>query len=397
MQPASRPTPLAGPDYARGVHRLLPALTDHVTGDAIDPLGLGLPASTRRVAVLVVDGLGSRQLAEHAEHAPLLSGLEGPVLHAPFPSTTATSLAGIGTGRPPGEHGITGYSMGVRGFDEPLYALTWTWQRHEPEPALDARDEVVPERFQPDPTALTLARARGVRPVSVLRSEFVPSGLTRAGLRGGDVVRAEALDDTLAAVVTALEGPAPAVVYAHHGDLDMTGHLEGPATSPWRDELVRIDSALAALRRRLPADTAVIVTADHGMVAVPHEAGVELADRPDLLDGVRVLTGDARARQLFTEPGASERVAARWRAEVGEDADVCTRDEAVARGWFGPRVDERAAERIGDVIVTARVAAVAWVHRDLDLLGGRMAGMHGAATPEELEIPALRLDPAATR
>jgi hypothetical protein len=369
-------------DVSRVVPDAVAALTDGPRGP------LPLPSGLAAVVVLVIDGLGARSLAAHAELAPLLTSLPGPTLDAPFPSTTATSLTSIGTGEAPGIHGIVSYSLAVPGDDRPLITLTWSWGRQDLD--LDARDDVVPEHYQPRPTAFERAIARGVRAVTVLRPEFATSGLTRVGLRGGEVVPATGREETFAAAVRCAAGPGPTVVYAHHGDLDAIGHLTGPGSDAWCTELAAIDASLARVADTLPPRTAIVVTADHGMVRIPPERFVELADDAAWLDGVRVLTGDARCRQLHVHPGAADEVLARWRERCGADAHVVSRAEAIDAGWFGPEVTEEVRHRIGEVLVVAR-SDTAWVHRDRDLFGGRLPGQHGALTPDELQVPALVL------
>jgi predicted AlkP superfamily pyrophosphatase or phosphodiesterase len=375
--------PLPQPDERRGLHHLLPAALRALRGGPATLLPLA--PRLRGVAVLVVDGLGHHQLMAHAGLAPTLAGVHGPVGLAPFPTTTATSLTTIGTGLHPGAHGVTGYSFAVSGHDEPLFALTWSLGAHDS--TREASSRIVPEWLQPAATVFERARAQGVRPVTVLREEFVTSGLTRAGLRGGDVAVASGLEPTLTAVRDALAGDVPTLVYAHHPDLDMIGHLTAPGSEEWCAELARIDAAVRAAVDMLPPDTALVVTADHGMVAIPEDGFIELADRPELLEGVTMLCGDARARQLHTGPGVRDAVLATWRDHAGERAHVVTREQAVAAGWFGAHVSADAAARIGDVIVSARDLDVAWVHRDRDLLGGRLPGMHGALTPQEQQVP----------
>jgi hypothetical protein len=349
---------------------------------------LALPDDVRAVVLVVVDGLGRRLLDAHADLAPFLAAAPGLTLDAPYPTTTPTSLTSIGTGVPPGRHGITATSMAVPHDDRPLITLTWSWIRQDLD--LDARDDVVPESFQPLPTAFELARDDGLRAVTVLRPEFATSGLTRAGLRGGEVVGATGREETLTAAVAAASGDGrPTVVYAHHGDLDALGHLTGPGSDQWCTELAAIDAAIAQVAADLPRDVALLITADHGMVRVPPDGFVELADQPALLEGVRVLTGDPRARQLHVRPGAAPDVAAAWRVACAGRAHVRTREEAIAAGWFGPEVAEHVRPRIGDVVVSASHLEVAWVHRDADLFGGRLPGQHGALTPEEIEVPAL--------
>jgi hypothetical protein len=352
--------------------------------------GVPIPDGTRAVVVLLVDGLGRRLLDEHADLAPRLAGSPGQTLDAPFPTTTATSLTSIGTGLPPGQHGLVGYSLAVPGHERRLVVLTWGWERQDLD--LDAREDVPPEWLQPSPTVLERAGSVGVDAVAVLRPEFPTSGLTRAGLRGGQVLTATGLTDTLtAAVGAATTTTRPTVVYAHHGDLDTIGHVTGPGTDHWCAELQRIDDELSRVVDGLPPDVALVVTADHGMVHIPPAGFVELADEPALLDGVRLLTGDPRARQLHTVPGAAEDVAAAWQEHAGERAHVVTRDLAVEAGWFGPQVDDRVRPLIGDVVIGAGVPDVAWVHRDADPFGGRLVGQHGGLTRDEVEVPALVL------
>ena len=366
---------------------MLPAALAAVTGG--DPAPLTFPRDTSGVVVLVVDGLGRELLDGHAPLAPTLAGAPGPTLDASFPTTTSTNLTTLGTAAFPIEHGVVGTGIAIPGHDRTMVSLTWTWDRQLG--GADARDDVPPERFQPRDTVFSRATAAGVRATTVLRPEFATSGLTRAGLRGGTVVTATGLDATLAAAVDAARR-GPAIVYAHDGDLDAAGHLAGPGSDAWCSELVRVDAALDRCRDRLPADVALVVVADHGMVAVDHERREDLADLPGLLTGVRVLAGDPRARQLHVEPGALDEVAAAWREHLGDTGHVVTRDEAIAAGWFGPadRRRDGVPARIGDLLVLAD-GEVAWVHRDRDPLGGRLPGQHGSLTDAELCVPAVTL------
>jgi hypothetical protein len=370
---------------ALGLDGLVPGLVAALQGRIADH---PLPLRDRpdAVVLLVVDGLGRRLLDRHRDVAPTLAAAPGTTLDAPFPTTTATSLTTLGTARSPGEHGIVGYALRPPSHERRLVTLTWSWDRQDL--GRDARDEVVPEALQPHEPWPGLGRDLPV--ATVLRPEFAASGLTRAALRGAAVHPAAGLDATLEASLRALADGAR-LVYAHHGDLDATGHLLGPGHERWCEELARVDDALAAFAARLPAGVVAVVTADHGMVAVPPDGFVELADEPTLLEGVRLLAGEGRARALHVEPGAADDVAAAWRAHVGDRGVVATRDEAVEQGWFGPRVTDRVRPLLGDVVVAATVPGVSWVHRDEDAFGGRLAGQHGALTDDEVQVPAIVL------
>ena len=114
------------PQYGSGA---LPDLASSVLaalGVPGEACPLGLPPADR-VCRLVIDGLGWELLRAHPAAAPFLSELavSGRPLTAGFPATTATSLASLGTGRPPGQHGLLGYQVAVPGAGLLLNALRW--------------------------------------------------------------------------------------------------------------------------------------------------------------------------------------------------------------------------------------------------------------------------------
>src|SRR5215475_2112955 len=120
MPPAPHPRPGGLPDVLPGV---LAALG--VPGP--DPLGLTDElAGVRNVAVLLVDGFGFHQMPEAAEVGPTIADIhEGRLgrtrqIVCGFPSTTPVSLVGLGTGAPPGAHGVMGFSVRVPGSDRVL-------------------------------------------------------------------------------------------------------------------------------------------------------------------------------------------------------------------------------------------------------------------------------------
>lgn len=344
---------------------------------------LGLPTSDA-VVVFVVDGLGAQQLREHRDVAPFLAAHLDRTIDAVFPSTTATSLASIGTGLPPGQHGLTGYAVAHPGHDHPLSLLTWRIGLRGG--GFDVRDQVVPEEYQPAPTAFERADGLGANVAVVVHPDFTRSGLTRAGLRGGTRVEAVGLQATVEAAVAATRGRGPTLVYAHHPDVDTMGHVSGAGSEEWATALAAVDAEVARIAELLPRGTTLVVTADHGMVTVPDEEVVELADRPELTAGVRVVAGEPRVRQLWVEEGARDDVLAAWSEALEGRAVVTTREDAIAAGWFGV-VADHVVDRIGEVLVVVTRGSVA--HREVDPMEGRLRGQHGGLSREELEVPLI--------
>ncbi|MEP6562355.1 MAG: nucleotide pyrophosphatase/phosphodiesterase family protein, partial [Nakamurella sp.] len=337
----SRPA-IAAPRYDDGwLGSVLPGVAALFGVDTGRP-ALALPPADR-VCVVVIDGLGQRQLEQATGDAPFLASLlwGGRTLVAGCPSTTATSMASFATGRPPGQHGLVGYEVMDPDRGVLLNELRW-------EPPTD------PLRWQPYPTVFQALEAAGVAVVKIGNPEFDGSGLTQAALRGGRFIGADQLHTRVDLAVQVLAEPGPGLVYLYWGDVDGAGHRCGWQSRQWRKALRLADRGLARLAAKLGRGTLLLITADHGMVDVPHGRRMDLAEYPDLAQQLLVLGGEGRFAQAYCRPGCSEAdaqaLAAAFRDVIGDRALVRTRAAAIADGWFGP-VDDRVLGRIGDVLV----------------------------------------------
>ncbi len=348
-----------------------------------DPLGLTTAlAGARRVAVLLVDGLGADLVRRHADLAPTLASLASPVgdLSAPCPSTTPVSLTTLGTGLPPGSHGVLGFvtvvpgEAGATGDERTLNHIQWT-------------DDPDPEIWQPQPTVFARAAAAGVPATVVAPYAYSRSGLSRAAYRGATYAGTVGAGDLAARVLQALSATPRALVYGYFADLDLTGHVRGVDSDSWRAQLQLVDRMVELIVAGLPGDAALLVTADHGMLDVPADSRLDLDTVPELIDGVRLLTGEPRARYVHAVPGAAADLLDRWRELLGERAWVVSRDEAIASGVFGA-VDPRLAARIGDVVALAR-GTWALTASQREPGPSRLTAYHGSLTATELAIPLL--------
>ncbi len=353
-------------------------------GRSGDPLGLaaGPLAGVRRVAVLLVDGLGWHQLPLAAPYAPTLAaavagrlGVARP-LTAGFPSTTPTSLVSLGTGAAPGAHGVLGFTVRIPGTDRVLNHVRWG-----ADPA--------PRGWQPLPTLFERAAAAGV-PVSVAsRAEFAGTGLTVAGY--GDVAYygAGTVDEVASALLAGVSvGVGPALAYGYHPDLDRAGHVHGVDSPQWRAAVAGVDRLVTRVVEGLPPDGALVVTADHGQLDIPPSCRFDCDGDPRLRAGVEVVAGEARVRYLHTVAGAAADVIATWRGVLGDAATVVCRDEAVSTGWFGP-VPAVHRERIGDVVVACRDRYVVLATATEPAAVAGFVGFHGSTTAAEMAVPLL--------
>jgi hypothetical protein len=382
---APRTRPRAVPDAAPPPAPYVPAygrasLAD-LPGSLLASLGvpgantLGLEPATR-VCLFLIDGLGADLLAAYPEAAPFLSSQIMRPLTAGFPSSTPTSLATLGTGAPPGEHGMVGIQMAVPGEGRLFNCLRWT------APGLS----IDPDTWQPSETVYERMAALGVNPVYVAPAAFDGTGLTRAVYRGMRYWAAESVDERLAAVRQALRDSGFVTVY--YGEVDRMGHMKGWGSPEWLEQVAIADRMAERIAESLPAGAALYVTADHGMINAGDKIDADL--RPDLRDGVHLLGGEARARHLYTAAGAVAAVRETWAEALAGRAWVVTREDAADAGWFGHRVRPEWLARIGDVVVVPYGDCVI-VASEAEPLESSLIGYHGSLTPAEQNVPLVEI------
>ena len=355
------------PPYDAGcISNIVPALLHTLERD----VGWVPPAllEADRVVLLVLDGLGWNQLAARTHLTPTLAELDGTSISTVVPSTTATALTSISTGLPPGEHGVMGYRIAV-GADV-LNVLRWTTDGR------DARQAIVPGELQPH------APFGGQRPPVLTRAEFAGSGFTLAHL---DPVRFTGYRTlgTLTAELVRLCRAGEPLVYAYYEGLDKVSHEYGLGAQ-YDEELRWIDRLVATLLEELPAGTALAVTADHGQV----ETGDNVVDLPsDVLTHVAMQSGEGRFRWLHARAGRTPMLAEAAAGLLGDQAWVCTREEAIDGGWYGPKVTDAAAGRLGDVLLAAKGTVAFFDPKDTGPYV--LIGRHGSLTPDEMLVPFL--------
>jgi hypothetical protein len=335
-------------------------------------LGLG---TGRRVVVCLVDGLGYELLSRHRDLAPFLTeqmGSRSPIT-AGFPSTTVASLGSVGTGMPPGTHGLVGYQVAVPGAGRLHNSLRWD-------------GDVDPLTWQPHPTVFERAATAGVAVTQVGPAAFKQTGFTRAALRGASYRSANSVGERVADVASSAATGERSLVYVYFGDLDSTGHRRGCASESWRSELAHTDEIVERLWGALPPGVDLVVTGDHGMIDVPPEARVDADAVPALREGVALLGGEPRARYVYAQPGAGADVLAAWREVMDGRMWVLDREEAVAAGWFGATVAEQVRLRLGDVVAAASGNGAVVATR-AEPLESRLVGMHGSLTADEMLVP----------
>ncbi len=361
------------PAASRSITGVAPELLASVRGEST-----WLPA-VRSAVLVVVDGLGAIPLRAHAGHArTLTAGMsKKDVAGAVFPTTTASALTSLVTGVYPGEHGLVGYRVRDPERDRLVNQLS-EWDKARLDPRV----------WQSHPTVFERADALGMPSFAVGMPGYVSTGFSVATLRGAEFHGGKTAAERVQIAWELADATPGSIVYCYLPEVDKAGHRYGVDSAEWVAALEDVD---AALSRPIPAGVGVLVTADHGMIDVPHHRQLLLEEGDGWHDGVRHIGGEPRMLHVYLEPDAPlVPVLERWRRDLSGLADVTSRDEAIASGLFGPVVTDAAASRIGDLIVIARGNRAIYDGAAADQRSRGMIGQHGALTDEEWRVPLLR-------
>lgn len=214
------------PTIAAALGILAPA---QATGQALETL----PAN--HVLLIFLDGFGYIRYVEALEDGliPYIATLGAPlVAMTTYPPCTSVSSASLLTGAPPTVHGAT--QRGIR--------------KTEVETIFDVASAA----------GLRVAAVEGDALSFELRNaEFALSG-DRDGNGGTD-------DNVLANAMTVLEEGMPDLFFVHFHGIDDQGHEYGPDAPAERAKISEVDAAVEQIIQAAPADTLVIIFADHGM------------------------------------------------------------------------------------------------------------------------------------
>ena len=353
------------PDYGRrSLADLVPAIAGRTAM---------LPEEARsatQVVLLVLDGLGWNQLQARPTLAPVLTSMAGGPITSVAPTTTSTALTSIVTGTPPAAHGIVGYRMRVPD-DRVLNVLRWRTADG------DARQSIPARTFQ------TLAPFPGFgrRVPVVTKAEFGNTGFSAA--MGIDRIVGWYAASSIAVEVGRLLRESEPFVYAYYDGVDKIAHAHGFGDH-YDAELATADRLVAEVADRLPRGAVLLVTADHGQVDVG-DATIALHD--DVLADTALVSGEGRFVWLHAKPGRADALLERAGERYGDVADVRTRDDLAAAGWFGGPLVSPIAERLGDVALVAREPIAFLDPTDTGSHGLRCR--HGALTDDELLVPLL--------
>lgn len=342
-------------------------------------------AAARHVVLFVVDGLGFEYLERNGARAGLARHLRGH-LTSVFPSTTASAVTTFVTGTAPQQHALTGW---------------FTWFRE-----LGAVIAPLPfkPRFGGAPLGSLGVEARALfdhpslfrdvhrRAYIVLPKALAESDYSRA--YGGDAQRMgySDLGDCLRRVRDLLRSHRdPLYVYAYWPEIDSLAHRYGVGSGRVRRRFAALEEAFDGFLSAVAGTgTAVLLTADHGLVDTSAASRLHLDQHPQLAHTLLIpLCGEPRAVFCYVRPECREPFEDYVRTRLAHAGALVPSRTLLEQGYFGlGEPHPRLAERIGHYAILMQEN---YVLRD-SVPGEEthpQIGVHGGLSSAEMYVPLI--------
>ncbi len=379
------------PNYAGGSIANLMATLGEALGappSTCPPLTL-LPTArvraARRVALVVIDGLGADLLTQLGAGGELAARQAGTITSV-FPPATASAVTTFMSGLPPQQHGLTGWFMHFRHLGAVTAVLPFV-PRFARRPLSASGIEPAALIDAPSFAARVAVPAAALLPADLAESDFsrlLAAGARRDGYRD--------LDDFAQRLGRFVGGDDEAhFLYAYWPELDRLAHLHGPSGDTVAVHYRELERTLAPVAdAAAAAGTLLIITADHGFIDSGPDERIEMADHPALAAMLNLpLCGEPRAAYAYVRARAADEFEDYVARELGHAVEAHRAETFLADGWFGPGAPHpELAARIGDYVLAAR-DRYSLADRVIGERGFDLRGQHGGMSAAEQRVPLL--------
>jgi predicted AlkP superfamily pyrophosphatase or phosphodiesterase len=367
-----------------------------------------LPHRYDRVILLLIDAFGWRFFERYHERYPFLKRFvdEGVVskLTTQFPSTTTAHITTIQTGLTPLQSGVYEWFYYEPLVDRIIMPLLFSYAGDRERETLQATG-IPPEKFFPQQTLHHRLNAHGVESTAFQDRELTPSSYSDIVFAGAHLAPYRTISEALVNLAhTVLEAREPGYFFLYFGNIDTIGHHYGPESPQFTAE---VDTFMTMLERLLhPAlsgqlkNTLLLVTADHGQIAVSPETTIYLNRlspsiepwiktnrRGDLL----VPAGSARDMFLYIQDQHLNEAHDLLTRQLEGRAAVYRTQDLIAQGFFGPgEPSQQFLDRVGNLVILPYEHETVWWY-EKDVYEQGFYGHHGGLAREEMETILLAL------
>jgi len=376
---------LITPNYKKSIVNLMSSIMNYYgvksSYKTLPGLDKALEKNYKHVVLIVFDGMGTRALEKHLPESCFMMKHMNGSIQSVFPPTTTAAMTTYYTGVAPAEHGWLGWSMYFRDYGAMVDVFTNrnSYNGNEMETKRIAYREL--------PYKSVYQKLHDVQKenleIHTIKPEeiyFPSNGNRHHPIRDLDHMK-KVIDK-----VTSKDLKTFTSAYWPNPDFEM--HMHGPYDESVKNEIHAINAFIEELCADL-SDTLVIVSADHGQIAIEKEVDLNLDHEiKDLL--VMPPSIEGRCASFFVKSHCVEKFRTVFEKKYGDAFRLYSHDEVKRIKLFGHGPNHKNFDDyIGDYIAVGIENSLFYYKT----IGGNephhFKGHHAGMSDEEMLIPLI--------
>jgi len=327
----------------------------------------------KKILFLIVDSFGVSTILKHIDEIRDILEIVKyvDVFSSVAPSTTATALATLATGEPPGVHGVSGYRMYIKELGAIVESLKIKKQSEEEKSFSLLLTDTIYEKLT----------SKDIKSYMVVGEWHLESIFTDELIRGSEIVKYVALSDAASRTLTALKNIEKGLVVSYWSELDDLSHVYGPSSLEVGAGLRMFSKYIRSIiEEATRMNSIVVITADHGQIDVKEETYI--VDKPVMDKLILPPFGERRFLYLIPDTDVYE-------DDLGELKDKATifgLDEY--EKLFGRTPPRNVWTRFGRYVLAALDGVIVSTKPPKEE-EKKLLGHHGGLSPEELAVPVM--------
>ncbi len=371
-------------------------LTGQAGGLPLDCTGGGQYES---VVLFLIDAFGWEFFQKYSSRYPFLARfLEKGIVSkitSQFPSTTTAHMTTLHTGLEVGQTGIYEWFQYEPLVDQIVAPLLYSFAGDHEGGSLTKTD-LSPSAFYPWESVYTKLLKKGISSTLYHHAGIAISPYSSVAFKGAE--NQPYVDTRLGARLLREKIEEGGFFYFYVGDIDGACHKHGMHSSHVEKAA---DVCFEALEEffwsqmsSLKKKTAVLLTADHGMVDINPEGTFYInLELPELLPLIRknkeglylAPAGSCRDFFLHIEEGKKDEALKILKKALSDRAEVVDTERLVREGYFGKETPSLAfLKRVGDIVILPRGDHSVWWY-EKHRFDQKFYAMHGGLSSREME------------
>ena len=340
---------------------------------------------SRHLVFIAADGLGVDAVNALGDDS-FIAGHVAARLRTVFPSSTPVVFASLATGQWPGQHSIIGWHVYLEEID--VVSNIIRFNRRSDERDLSTLG-VSPEQTYPVPS---LIGRFGRDSLSLLPHEIADSVFSTYVSGGTPQQGYETLSAAIDAVLSRLsQAKDPTYTYLYTPNVDSAAHQFGREHDNTLAVIRELDGEVRRLAEQMPAETRVVMTADHGLLDADESQFHRVEPSDEMLELLeRETWGDYRDLVFDVKEGDESKFESMFRERFGCCFYLVTVEEAEQLELYGPgQLSPSARRRLGSHIAISRGADVIKILYPTPPGKSQAISHHSGLTPSEMLVPLI--------